>query len=255
MLNLRKRHSTASVIKDDRALVLELAGQNLAEAAMFLGKSRQALSSQLGSAQGARTDYLRIGEILVLVMAARQTGREFDREAVRAYVMRTRGGGAGGERTRELVLSQLDAFGELRVDQARSVVLLLPSFIDLRSERPRIADRLRLLAQQVMAAEDKWLVVAAATKLQANAASQWLGLSGERAAAFGHPDVEHFMPLVLAFTEDVHGESLVPTPYMITDAGEFARTPQYHAEVLGEWLRSLVPTEFAAAVEPLRAYA
>lgn len=241
----------ANDIEDDRALLNEL-GLTDSQAALFLGKSRQALNGQLGPKKGAgqpgTLDYFKLSDILMLVSAARQTGRAFSAERVEDYVRRTRA--PRGEESHipfELLMGVL--LGEpptLDIEGADTVVFMLPAFADLRSQLEKAARELMKVARQLQDATPQPKVfILASTSMQAKMAGQWLGLDcGEN--CFGRDIVDHYLPTVLVY-RSAQDEA---RPYVLTESGTFVEAPHFRAPMIAECVRSLLPEEVSDALRP-----
>jgi len=236
-------------IADDRELLARL-GLSDAEAAMFLSKSRQALNNQLGpkKARGrAPSDYFRLGEIALLVGAARQLDRQIDIEAVKAYVAATRPEELG-KPPYKLLLSLLAGGTEaIDCDGASTIIFLLPSFADLRASRGEVAIRLLHLARSIPKAPDGPAVfVLSSTEMQATMSGQWLGLDNG-SNCFGRDIVDHYLPTVLVYRQ----ESDDARPYVLTERGTFEAVPRFRSNMIADCVRSMMPSELRSHLSPI----
>jgi hypothetical protein len=237
-------------IKDDRGL-LDSLGLGDVDAAMFLGKSRQALNNQLGPkkakpGQVRPTDYFRLGEILILVSGARQLGRDVDVPSVRHYVECTRAAEAGNAPYR-LLMELLDGeYEEIDLEGADTVVFLLPAFADLRASRGDVAMNLLHLAHSLPKGEGAPAVfVLSSTEMQAQMAGHWLGLN-DGANCFGREIVDHYLPTVLVYRR----ERDEPRPYVLTERGAFEAAPRFRSNMIADCVRSMMPTDVAKQLRP-----
>lgn len=236
-------------IETDRQL-LERLGMNDAQAAMYLGKSRQALNNGLGSKRSgtAPNDYFKLSEILVLVIAAKQSGHPFEEARIRTYIEATRKPAKIDVRSPySLLMNLLGSAGAMQLDAAAAVVLILPDFENLRCEHPEAAAHLRTIVSQVATSDaDPWVVVLSSSALRASMAAQWLELRGNRVHALCHDFVDHYVPLVLIYDE---GEEN-PRPFMLTDQGSLVAAPQYRAPTMAMCVASMLPDPVANDLFP-----
>lgn len=239
-------------IRDDRQLLDEL---NLtdAEAASFLGKSRQALNGQLGSKRSREKsgpfDYFKVSDIVILVSAARQVGRVFDVARISEYVFRTRPR-RGDEPGVPFELLDNLLFGEtsaIDVAQADTVVFMLPAFADLCAHRPDARDALVKIAKQLRSANPRPnIFVLSSTPTQAKMVAQWFDLDLEEDHCFGDEIVDHYLPTVLTYNQN----SDIARPYVLTENGTFVEAPQFRAPMMVQCVRSLLPNEVSRALRP-----
>jgi len=253
----KRQHASASVeavppgqIESDRDL-LEVLGMGDAEAAMFLGKSRQALNAQLGPRKGRKgkgpDDYFKFGDILILVSAARQMGRDFSVADVRAYVERSRAprDGIWTEPYRLLMDLLGEELVELDATDADTVVLVLPTLNDLLANQREIADRLKDMVRDVSTRrEPAQVFLLASTMIRAKTAGQWLGIAEDH--CFGRDLVDHYLPTVIIYRQDIDE----PRPYVLTEKGRFTATPRFAAHMLAACVRSMMPGEMQHALQP-----
>jgi hypothetical protein len=254
-MSIRKRLRSleTSTIRTDREL-LEVLGMKDALAAMYLGKSRQALNNKLGSKRSgdAPRDYLKVPEILVLAIAAKRNGHPFDESAVRSYVEETRDP-AKEEKDGpySLLMQILGNSTPLALDRATAVVLILPDFEKLRAEHTEAASCLRDIAAQMRESEtDPWIVILSSSELRAKTAAKWLHLDGDRVYTLCHTYVDHYVPLLLAYDE---GED-DPRPFMLTNQGTLVAAPQYRAPTMSmcvaDMLKDMLPVEAFREIFP-----
>lgn len=240
MTPFRKR--TTTEIRSDRDLLAEL-GMSDAVAASYLGKSRQALNLKLGPKRvGAmREPYFKISEILVLVMAARQRGQEFDEEAVREFIDDTASERAGqSDESLKLLDQLLSGVKDIDVTDAGTVVMILPAFADQRAQLPDFSKDLRRLAETLGEMQPvPWVTVFSSTKMQAQMAVEWLKLPMDKTRWFTHEYVDHYVPSVLVFSKK-GGD---PRPYVLTERGGLIQAPQFRAHTLAECVRFMLPPE------------
>lgn len=229
-------------ILNDRRLLDEL-GMNDAAAAMYLGKSRQALNFKLGAkrSQETRPPYFKISDILVLVIAARQLGADFDCEAVRDYIDRTRDKRQGNSEAALKLLDQLlRGIEDVNVDDPATVVFILPAFADLRAELPDFSQELKRIAS-ALSAKDRIprILLFSSTKMLAEMAADWLRLPKERTYALTHDYVDHYVPSVLVFDRE-KGD---PRTYVLTERGGLIPAPQFRAPMMAECVRFMLPPD------------
>src|SRR4051812_16408977 len=201
-MSVRERLKSLEVrtIKTDRELLDDL-GMKDALAAMYLGKSRQALNNKLRSKRSddSPNDYLKLPEILVLVIAAKRTGHPFDEAAVRHYLESTRKPVKNEKAGPYSLLMQiLGNSTPLTLQKAGAIILILPDFEKLRAEHPEAATCLRDTATQIRASEgDPWIIVLSSSDLRAKTAAKWLRLESNRLYTLCHNYVDHYVPLLL----------------------------------------------------------
>jgi hypothetical protein len=235
-------------IRDDRELLDRLHLSDV-EAAMFLTKTRQALNNQLGPkrARGhAPTDYFRLGEIVLLISAARQLEREIDVPAVKAYVAATRPEDVGRP-PHVLLLKLLEGESEeIDLVGASTVIFLLPAFADLRASRGDVAANLLELARSIPHGDGAPAVfVLSSTEMQAHMAGQWLGLDNG-SNCFGRDIVDHYLPTVLVYRRE-HDDA---RPYVLTERGTFDAVPRFRTNMVAACVRSMMPSELRPHLSP-----
>lgn len=245
-----KRDPDVPPIRDDRSL-LDALHMTDAEAASFLGKSRQALNNQLGPKKGppgtAPLDYFKLADILVLISSARATGRQFDPVRVGDYVERTRKPSA--EETNvpfKVIKMLLGNPSPLNTEGANTVIFMLPAFVELRSQRPDAAEELSRVAKDLRAGNPETeIFIFSSTAMQAEMAAKWLELYTEK-NSFGRDIVDHYLPTVLAYWR----EEDKAIPYVLTENGLFVEAAHYRGAMMAECLRSLLPDEVSRTLRP-----
>ncbi len=220
-----------------------------AEAASFLGKSRQALNNQLGPKKGgtAPPDYFKLSDILVLISSARATGRQFDGLRVGEYVARTRKPREGeSDVPFDVIMKML--LGEpsaLNTEGADAVIFMLPAFVELRSQRPDAADELAEVARELRERSPMpEILIFSSTDMQATMAGKWLEL--DTGKCFGRDIVDHYFPTVLVY----RGAEDKAIPYVLSEKGTFVEAAYYRGPMMAECLRSLLPDEVSRALQP-----
>jgi hypothetical protein len=245
-----KRDSGTPSIRDDRSL-LEALHMTDAEAASFLGKSRQALNNQLGPKKGppgtAPLDYFKLSDILVLISSARATGRQFDPIRVGDYVERTRKPREGESDVPFDVIMEM-LMGEpsaLNTEGADTVIFMLPAFVELRSQRPDAAEELAEVAKELRARDPMpEILIFSSTDMQATMAGKWLDL--DTGKTFGRDIVDHYFPTVLVYRRKEDRA----IPYVLSEKGTFVEAAHYRGAMMAECLRSLLPDEVSRALQP-----
>ena len=239
-------------ISDDRQF-LDVLNLSDAEAAMYLGKSRQALNGKLGSkrAGDAPCDYFKPSEMVVLVIASRHKGGELDEGKlgrIRDYAERTRAPRhreSGGGGAYALLEKLLHPAAGLDLREAHTVVLILPDYHAL-SERESAARLFEeLVANQRTVAPKAKVVILSSTNARARAAMRSLPLAGADAHAFAHENADYYLPMVLVYDRSCGLQS-----YVLTDANTFVGAPQYNVPLMTECVRSMVPEDSYEALFP-----
>jgi hypothetical protein len=235
----------AGIIADDRSL-LRCLKMSDADAALFLGKSRQALNSQLGPKNGFNPpdDYFKLSDILVLTSAARQLGRTFDVKALKDYIDRTRTPNKEGA-PYKLLMSLLNAEPEgLDTDGADTVILILPAFHELRAKLPEVRDFLRKTVAELARRDPPCeIFVLGATDGRAQSAGDFLGV--DRGRCFGSDLVDHYLPSIMVYrraTDDLK-------VFILTQDGDFSRAPTFIQPMLADCVRSMLPKAIRPALE------
>jgi hypothetical protein len=257
----------AKRIENDRDL-LDALQMGDPEAAMFLGKSRQALNTQLGSKKSgmgkAPRDYFKLSDILILVSAARQIGREFNVQAVRDYVKVSRPPDELTQKPYDLLMGILDEeLIELDTTGAKTMVLILPTLNDLLANRPEVARSLRETVRQAAERQPPvQIFLLASTVIRARSAGQWFAIPEDH--CFGRDLVDHYLPSVILYRdppdgpkyanmgEEGEGNRGQARPYILTEKGGFVASPSFSAELIAECVRSMMPLEMRSALQPPR---
>jgi hypothetical protein len=238
----------ASRIANDRDLLDELQMSD-ADAAMFLGKSRQALNAQLGPKKGEGrappSDYFKLSDILILTSAARQLGRSFDAAAVKGYVDSSRKP-ATDTRPYELLISLLKAEPEgLDTEGADSIILILPAFQELRTRWVSVATFLRRLVGELNQRVPRpRVLVLGSTATRARMAGQWLrGVPDED--CFGSDMVDHYLPTIMAYRRAEDDLRI----FVLTEEGSFKGAPSFVQDMMAGCVRSMLPLAARSALD------
>lgn len=243
--------ASAARIDDDRALLRHLR-INDSDAAMFLGRSRQTLIIKLGPKKGAKhpppSNYFKLTDIVILVSAARQMGRNIDPETIRIYVDSTRKPAEGLSDERYAMLIGLLSGSSERISLAgaETVVFVMPAFAELRAHRLEVArDLKRRIKEDIGGMEPPPTVyLLAPTNLQARAAGQWLGIDAGH--CYGSEVIEYYLPSILVY-RDLMEE---PSPYVLTEDGEFVAAPRFMNHMVADCVRSLLPADVGQKLLP-----
>lgn len=239
-------------INNDRDLLSAL-GLSDAQAAAFLGKSRQALNNMLGSRRSgeAPNDYFKASDVLVLLIAARRKGHDFDESEVRRYVeIRPK---RGDSDALDMVLSELgprhDALDHL--PGAEAVVMIVPDYDDLLQRNPKTAARLDEFIDRVIEADsDPWLVLlASSNEMRATSAARGLGLAGPKVRPVGHPYIDHYTPMVLIYGTVEEKDD--PRSFLFTEKGDLVEAPFYRAAMLSACVKHMLPAEVRNDIFPV----
>lgn len=240
-------------IQNDRDLLKALGDMRDTEASFYLGRSRQAINSQLGSKKSGKApdDYFKLGDIILLVIAARQAGKSFDEEAIRRYVERTRKGkeGAGSYEMFELVIGKQEP---LDVSNASAVILLVPDFTDLLRRPAAVQPFEKLAADLRENAGERKVVLMSTTRLRAERAAEALGLKGDNVYSSSHEYVDHYIPMVLIFDKGKTPQRPGDTPraYALSDKDEFVPAPEYRVRAMSECILYMLPGELRESIFP-----
>lgn len=240
----RERLLGDGAIVDDRALLRALHMSD-ADAALFLGKSRQALNVQLGPKNGSNApdDYFKLSDILVLIAAARQLGRSFEVKALRAYVERTRKPEKESA-PYKLLMSLLKAEPEgLDTSGADTVVFILPAFHEMR-KLTHVRDFLRKTAVELARRDPPCeLFVLATTDGRARSAGDFLGI--DHTQCFGSDLVDHYLPSIMVYRRA--GDDL--RVFVLTEEGNFSRAPTFIQPMVADCVRSMLPKAIRPALD------
>lgn len=257
------------VIANDREL-LEALGMTDAQAAMYLGKSRQALNNKLKSKRrgDAPNDYFKASDLLILVIAARRLGNAFDVGQLRRYVKETRApaASAGAGDAYAMLIQELDGNDDIEreIRDASTVVLIIPEFDQLSKGNPTGASRLTALAGMIRRLpSDPWIVVLSISEVKASAAARELGLSGRRVRPVSHEYVDHYTPMALIYSdaERAGNDSIAeqggiqPRPFLLTDTGRLVAAPHYRAAMMSDCVKYMLPDQVRHELFPASALA
>lgn len=238
-------------LANDRDL-LDALKMSDSDAAMFLGKSRQALNTQLGPKKGARrkapANYFKLSDIVIMVSAARQLGREFNVPAVKDYVERTRKpAGEDGKGPYKMLLGLLEGEQEkFELHGAGALVFVLPSFAELRARHADIAEDLRDIVRRAQTMNPQpTLFLLSSTSLQAKMAGQWLGIQDSQ-KCFGRDVVDHYLPTILLY----NSANDEPRPFVLTENGTFVAAPRFLSHMVADCVRSLLPLQVSRELHP-----
>jgi len=242
-------HDRDDILENDRMLLKRLQ-LNYSEAATFLSRSRQAVQSKLSGPEPAPNNYFTPGEIVILVSAARQLGREIPPKAVseiRDYVAGTRG--KEGE-VFKLFVQLLNADTDsVDVSDATAIVFLLPGFAELRTSRPDVAEALADLVEGLPDDETRPAVfVLSSTEMQAQMAGRWLGV--ELANCFGSDLTDHYLPTILVYRRAARPDQDAALPFVLTERGTFEAAPRFRTNMIADCVQSMMPPDVAKALRP-----
>lgn len=228
-----------SIINNDRDL-LEKLNFTDADAAMFLGRSRQALGNKLHGKEERDTkapnDYFKIADILRLVSVRVEDGEDVPGAAIETYVLETR----PLEEERDRILfkrlqSLLKPTAIVKRNEVQGIVLILPGYSNWRSTRPRQAEAFKTLLQDyVNNGLDPELICISPTSLRANITAQLLEIE-DRATCISSEIADHYIPTVLLY---VIGASQ-PLAFVLTNRGTLVRAPHYRADALSDCVQSM----------------
>jgi hypothetical protein len=251
MTDVRDAGLHDGVITNDREFLAAL-DMTDAQAAMYLGKSRQALNNKLKSKRrsDAPDDYFKASDLLILVIAARRLGKEFDVREVRRYVERTRSAADGDAYA--MLIQELEGNDDIEreVMGASTVVLIIPEYDQLSKADPSGADQLTALAGMVrQLPSNPWIVVLSISEVKANTAARQLGLSGVRVRPVSHEYVDHYTPMALIYGGS-GDDDVEPRPFLLTDTGRLVAAPHFRAPMMSDCVKYMLPKEVREELFP-----
>ena len=239
---------TDGIVNDRQLLVL--LGLNDAQAAMYLGRSRQALLNKLKARDSgqAPSNYFKPHDVLLLVIAARRLGKlsnPADVIKIRHYVEETRARDYGSSDSYRMLLDMLggveDDF-DAALAAAAAVVIIVPNYVRLEEARPELAHRLANAAAKAAAQpRHPWIVLLASTEPQTVEATNAFGLSGERFLALPSPYADHYTPMVLIYSGS-RGR-IASRPFILTDTGQLVSAPYFEGAMQTTCVKQMLPKD------------
>jgi hypothetical protein len=224
----------------DREL-LDLLKMSDADAAAYLGRTRQALHSKLGPRNGSRagpSGYLKTSDILTLVTAAREFGRDFKPNDVLDYVAYTRK--ASEPEAFELLESFLsEASPKIDVAGASAVILILPAFADMLTAFPESRAYLTEVVDEARDCGVKVMVIGP-TSVRARLAGASLGV--EDGLCFGHEQADVYSPTIIVVDERD------PNVFILTHDARFVSVAPFNRATMTENALAMLPPEVRRSV-------
>ena len=235
-----RRFEGGEIIKDDHQLLKAL-GLSIPEAAGFLGKTRQALSARLSGANAA-SGIFKLSDLIVLVLGARQVAlvdekidaHPFNFAAIARYLEESRAE-FKDDPTYGLLMKAIGRDDDIALDTVEVVAFVIPTVVDLTSQRPDIAQRIGELSEALARlGRLRASILLSSTELQAKIALQSLLRGLSDVIPVLDPAVERYVPMVLLFDE----RKTAPRVYMFVENGGLVEAPQYRTEMLGAWIKT-----------------
>lgn len=235
----RHKLDTIPYISTDRELLRQLQMSD-AEAATFLGRTRQALHLQLGPTKGdGRAGYLKASDMLTLVSAARQLGKEFNPRSVLDYARRMR---ADLEPEAFALLEGLlgDEPADIDFAGAAAMILVLPSFAEMAARFRGLEDSLKKMVADARA-RNLLVAVIGPTSSRARMAGSQLGVDDK--LCFGDELADLYLPTIVILGDRESGV------FVLTENEKFVGAPQFNRASMAHNIQAMLPPEVRAQVQ------